>query len=213
MDFFYTMETFIENILRILTDMHDVWLYGFLFLSAVVENLFPPIPGDMITVFGAFLVGTGRLNFALVFILTTVGSATGFLLLYLFGAFLEREFFIEKDYRFFSAKSIIAAEEWFRKYGYYVVAANRFLPGVRSVISLASGISGLSPLKVFLYCNLSAAVWNFIWIYTGYTLGNNWENVREKFLSMAGSYNTIAVIILVLAACIFAVKKIRDNRH
>ncbi len=206
------METIIEQILRTLTDMHDAWLYTFLFLSAVVENLFPPIPGDTITVFGAFLVGTGRLSFTLVFILTTVGSATGFLLLYMFGAFLEREFFIEKDYRFFSAKSILAAEEWFRKYGYYVVAANRFLPGIRSVISLASGISGLSPLKVFLYCNLSAAVWNFIWIYTGYTLGNNWNHVREKFMSIAGNYNTVVAIILVIAACIFAVKKIRDNK-
>jgi membrane protein DedA with SNARE-associated domain len=206
------METFFEYILRILTDMNDVWLYAVLFLSAVVENLFPPIPGDTITVFGAFLVGAGRLNFALVFILTTVGSATGFLLLYLFGAFLEREFFIEKDYKFFSAKSIIAAEEWFRKYGYYVVAANRFLPGIRSVISLASGISGLSPLKVFLYCNLSAAVWNFIWIYTGYTLGNNWEHVKEKFMSIAGNYNTAAAIILIIAACVFVFKKIRDRR-
>lgn len=206
------METIIEHILRILTDMNDAWLYAFLFLSAVVENLFPPIPGDTITVFGAFLVGTGRLSFTLVFILTTLGSSTGFFLLYMFGAFLEREFFIEKDYRFFSAESIVAAEEWFRKYGYYVVAANRFLPGIRSVISIASGISGLSPLKVFLYCNLSAAVWNFIWIYTGYTLGNNWEHVKEKFLSLAGSYNTTAAVILISAAVIITVKKIRDRR-
>lgn len=206
------METLVEHILRALTGMHDAWLYAFLFLSAVIENLFPPVPGDTITVFGAFLVGTGRLSFALVFIITTVGSATGFLLLYMFGAFLEREFFIEKDYRFFSAKSIIAAEEWFRKYGYYVVAANRFLPGVRSVISLASGISGLSPIKVFLYCNLSAAVWNFIWIYTGYTLGNNWEHVKERFISIAGNYNATATIILITAAVIFAVKKIIDRR-
>lgn len=206
------METIIEHILRILTDMNDAWLYAFLFLSAVVENLFPPIPGDTITVFGAFLVGTGRLSFTLVFILTTLGSSTGFFLLYMFGAFLEREFFIEKDYRFFSAESIVAAEEWFRKYGYYVVAANRFLPGIRSVISIASGISGLSPLKVFLYCNLSAAVWNFIWIYTGYTLGNNWDHVKEKFLSLAGSYNTTAAVILISAAVIITVKKIRDRR-
>lgn len=206
------MENFIEQVLHTLTNMHDAWLYAFLFFSAVIENLFPPVPGDTITVFGAFLVGTGRLSFSLVFILTTVGSATGFLLLFMFGAFLEREFFLEKDYRFFSAKSILSAEEWFRKYGYYVVAANRFLPGIRSVISLASGISGLSPLKVFLYCNLSAGVWNFIWIYTGYTLGNNWAQVKEKFMSIAGGYNTGAAIILVTAACIFIIKKVLERR-
>jgi len=207
------METFIEHILNVITTMHDLWLYLFLFLSAVMENLFPPVPGDTITVFGAFLVGTGRLNFGLVLAVTTVGSATGFLLLYFFGAFLEREFFIEKDYKFFSAKSIIAAEKWFRKYGYYVVAGNRFLPGIRSVISLASGISGLSPFKVFLYCNLSAVVWNFIWIYTGYTLGNNWGHVKERFLSIAGSYNTVAGIVLAVVVLLFIVKRLKNNNR
>ncbi len=206
------MENFLQQILNALTAMHDVWLYLFLFVSAVIENLFPPIPGDTITVFGAFLVGTGRLNFLLVFIVTTVGSSAGFLLLFMFGSFLEREFFLEKDYRFFSAKSIIAAEEWFRKFGYYVVAANRFLPGIRSVISIASGISGLSPLKVFIYCNLSAALWNIIWIYTGYTLGNNWDHVKEKFIIIAGNYNKAAAIILIIAACFFIIKKIRYRK-
>lgn len=207
------MENFIDNILRILTDMNDIWLYAFLFFSSFVENLFPPIPGDTITVFGAFLVGTGRLSFLIVFIITTLGSSSGFLMLYMFGAYLEREFFIERDYRFFSAKSIIDAEDWFRKYGYYAVAANRFLPGIRSVISIASGISGLSPIKVLLYCNLSAALWNFIWIYTGYTLGNNWEIVKERFLSIAGGYNTIALMIMLIAVCVIAVKKMRNRRR
>lgn len=207
------MENFIDNILRILTDMNDIWLYAFLFFSSFVENLFPPIPGDTITVFGAFLVGTGRLSFLIVFIITTLGSSSGFLMLYMFGAYLEREFFIERDYRFFSAKSIIDAEDWFRKYGYYAVAANRFLPGIRSVISIASGISGLSPIKVLLYCNLSAALWNFIWIYTGYTLGNNWEIVKERFLSIAGGYNTIALMIMLIAVCFIAVKKMRNRRR
>ena len=207
------METILEYILQALTSMDNRWIYFFLFASAVFENLFPPVPGDTITAFGAFLVGAGRLDFILVYIVTTLGSSTGFLLLYFFGAFLEREFFIEKDYKFFSAKSIIASEQWFRKYGYYVVVANRFLPGIRSVISLASGISQLSPLKVFVYCNISALAWNFIWIYTGYTLGNNWEVVRERFMSFVESYNIAAGILLASALAIYIIiKKINSRR-
>ena len=207
------MESILEHILNILTSMDNHWLYIFLFASAVLENLFPPIPGDTITAFGAFLVGAGRLDFIVVYIVTTIGSSAGFLLLYFFGAFLEREFFIEKDYKFFSAKSIISAEAWFKKYGYYVVIANRFLPGIRSVISIASGISGLSPLKVFLYCNISALAWNFIWIYTGYTLGNNWNTVKEKFTSIVGTYNIAAGIIVFLAAVIYLIiKRIKNKK-
>ena len=60
------------------------------------------------------------------------------MLLVMIGRLLEREFFMKKNYRFFSAHSIVTAEQWFDRYGYFVVLANRFLPGIRSVISLVS---------------------------------------------------------------------------
>jgi len=68
------MTDFINDIIQFLLPHNDIYLYIFLFLSAVVENLFPPIPGDTITAFGAFLVGTGRLDFLLVYTSTTLGS-------------------------------------------------------------------------------------------------------------------------------------------
>ncbi|HRS63955.1 MAG TPA: DedA family protein [Spirochaetota bacterium] len=198
------MNIFFENIINSLLGMSDLWIYAFLFISAVVENLVPPIPGDTITAFGAFLVAIGKLNFFMVLLLTTVGSSLGFTILFGLGLLLGREFFIEKDYRYFSAKSIISAEEWFRKYGYYVVALNRFFPGIRSVISLVCGISRLSAVRVFLLCSLSALIWNFIWIYVGYSLGSNWQIVKARFEFIIRSYNMAAgiLIILIVAALI-----------
>ena len=191
---FEIFDTIIEKFLNAPAEV----LYLFLFISAVVENLFPPIPGDTITALGAFLVGQGKLDFTIVFALTTLGSTAGFFILYGFGWFLGKEFFIQKDYRFFPAKSISHGEHWFSRYGYFVVLANRFLPGIRSVISLVAGASMLRPLRVFFFALISAAVWNFIWIQAGYSLGNNWGDVRNKVEELLEKYNTAAAVVLVI---------------
>jgi membrane protein DedA with SNARE-associated domain len=121
----------------------NVLAYFLLGLSAFVENLFPPIPADTITAFGAFLVGTGKLSFLGVYLSTTIGSFNGFISLFMVGGFLGRHFFIEKDYRFLKAKDIEKAEKWFSTYGYVLIAFNRFLPGLRSAVSVAAGIASL----------------------------------------------------------------------
>ncbi|HSV97992.1 MAG TPA: DedA family protein [Spirochaetota bacterium] len=207
------METQIAEILPTLAGVSDVLLYLLLFVSAFVENVFPPIPGDTITAFGAFLVGTGRLDYLLVYAATTLGSVCGFVCLVLVGRFLGREFFMGKDYRHLPAKRIVLAESWFRRYGYLVVLANRFLPGVRSVISLASGIAHLSLPKVFVLAIISAATWNLIWIHTGYLLGDNWELVKERMGAILSNYNMAALALMAVAAAIFIIIRLRRNKR
>ena len=207
------MEKLVHDIIEALLPQSDTVLYIFLFVSAIVENLFPPIPGDTITAFGAFLVGTGRLDYWLVYIATTLGSVIGFMCLFFVGRLVDREFFIAKNYRFFSAQSIIKAEQWFGKYGFYVVLANRFLPGIRSVISIVSGMSNLNAFKVFMLSLMSALVWNLIWIHAGYSLGNNWDLVRENIGNLMRTYNIAAGIVIVcLVAGYIIIKMIRKKR-
>jgi len=206
------MESFFNSIIEHLTPESDVYLYLFLFISAVIENLFPPIPGDTITAFGAFLVGTGRLSYVIVYLVTTVGSVVGFLLLFFIGKYLGREFFLNRDYKYFPAEKIGSAEKWFLQYGYLVVLANRFLPGIRSVISIVSGILMLNTLKVFLYALISASIWNLIWIHTGYLLGENWDIVKEKIGALLRGYNIIVSVFMALALISFLVyRKIRKR--
>ncbi len=194
-----------DRIIEYLLPRNDCVLYLFLFFSAIFENLFPPVPGDTITVFGAFLVGIGRLNYLWVYLITTVGSVIGFMMLYGVARYFEREFFIRRDYRFFSADSIISAEKWFAKYGYYVVLANRFFPGIRSVTSIVSGISRLSFFHVFALSLVSAAVWNAIWIRAGYLLGNNWDIVKKRAIDLLNTYNITAGIIIAFVIIIVIV--------
>ncbi len=212
------MEEFLNRIIEFLLPRDNAFLYIFLFCSAVIENLFPPIPGDTITAFGAFLVGTGRLSYPLVYAVTTVGSVIGFMFLFMLGKLLGKKYFIEKDYKMFSAQSIISAEKWFLKYGYFIVLGNRFLPGIRSVISIVSGISKLNTVKVFILSLISASIWNLIWIHTGFILGNNWETVKTRMSEILRNYNIGAAIIIIVFIVTFVIvskirkKKIRQNQ-
>ncbi len=192
-----------DQFLQILHDLPDFFVYVLLGVSAFIENVFPPIPGDTITAFGAFLVGIGRLDFFGVYFSTTLGSLLGFLCLFQFGRFLGKRFFIEKDYRFFKAKDIVKAESWFGRYGYLLIAFNRFLPGVRSAISIASGISGLRLFLVALLALLSCAVWNLIWIFMGYSMGSNWETIKETMSTIMMRYNAAVILFLLIAAALY----------
>jgi len=209
------MEDLISKIIEYLLPTNDAFLYIFLFLSAVIENLFPPIPGDTITAFGAFLVGSGRLDYFLVYLSTTIGSVTGFMILFLLGKYLGKQFFVNKDYKYFSAQKIGIAEKWFSKYGYLVVLANRFFPGIRSVISIASGITMLNTVKVLIFSIISASIWNLMWIHTGYLLGENWDTVKERMGNLLRGYNLIASIIMVVFVIAFILymksKKVRKD--
>jgi len=204
------MEDLLHSIIEFLLPHNNAFLYIFLFTSAIVENLFPPIPGDTITAFGAFLVGTGRLDYLLVYISTTLGSVVGFMALFFLGRYLGREFFINRNFSFFSAESIEKTEVWFKKYGSFVILINRFVPGIRSAVSLVSGILQMNPLRVSLLALVSAAVWNLIWIHTGYTLGNNWETVKHRMGDILRNYNMgvgIAFAILITSFILYRLFK------
>jgi membrane protein DedA with SNARE-associated domain len=201
------MMTSIDTFLNYLHSLPDYLIYLLLGLSAFVENIFPPIPGDTITAFGAFLVGMGRLSFLGVYISTTAGSLIGFMSIFWIGSYLGRRFFMEKDYRFFKAKDIIKTEEWYRKYGYHLVAFNRFLPGIRSVIAVAGGMSQLRPTRVAILALLSCAAWNLIWISAGYALGTNWGLVKAKLSTFMVRYNITVLLLVALIILILVIRK------
>jgi len=205
--------SFLDSFLDFLNTLPDTLIYFLLGLSAFVENVFPPIPGDTITAFGAFLVGTERLDFFGVYLSTVLGSLIGFMFLFWIGGLLGRRFFLERDFWFLKAQDIIKAEEWFRKYGYLLVLLNRFFPGIRSVISLAGGISGLKTHRVLLLALISCSAWNLMWIFVGYMLGSNWETVRDKMAELMAGYNLTVLILFGLVVLFFVIRKVvRKNR-
>jgi len=196
-----------DRFLEFLDSLPDLLIYLLLGFSAFMENVFPPAPGDTITAFGAFLVGTNRLNFLPVCFATILGSLVGFMFLFWVGRLLGRRFFLERDFWYFKAEDIRKAEAWFRTYGYILILINRFLPGIRSVISIVSGISGLRTLKVFLLALVSTSLWNLIWIGMGYFLGSNWEAARGRLEAVMTTYNVVILGLLAVIILFFVFGK------
>lgn len=202
----------LDRLLHFLDSLPSALLYLMLGVSAFVENVFPPIPGDTITAFGAFLVGARRLSFAGVYGATVAGSLAGFMFLFWVGRLLGRRFFIERDCRLFRAHDIGRAEQWFKKYGYFLILLNRFFPGIRSVISIAGGISQLKVLRVGLLALISAATWNLIWILIGYSIGTNWEIVKKNMGRIMLHYNIAMLVLLGIVAMVFLLKMFIKRR-
>ena len=189
-----------ESLLHSLETANPLWAYFILFISAFIENIFPPIPGDTVTVFGAYLVGRGFLNFWGVLISTTLGSIAGFMAVFALAYWIEWKLIEKYRPKWVERSKIDRVEKWFRQYGYWIVLINRFLSGIRSIISLVAGLSKMNTLLVFLLALISCFVWNGALIGLGALLGENWELIGH-FLKV---YNQIVIIALVVGIVIFA---------
>ena len=197
-----------EDILNNISNFTPFWIYVTLFLFAFVENVFPPSPSDLVVVIGGSLVSTGVINFIPILLLTTIGSVIGFMVLFYIGSTVDRKVVHSGKFKYIPVDAIDKVELWFKKYGNYVILANRFLPGTRSVISFFAGMSMMDAKKTILLATISAFVWNAIIIYLGYIFGNN-VSVVDKYLS---TYSNIAIAISIGVALVFIIKFILSKK-
>src|SRR5688500_4336712 len=150
----------------------------------IVENIFPPVPSEVIMPFAGFTVREGKLTLAGVTIAGTLGSVLGALPLYYLGHKMGKERlekWAEKHGHWLglTPDHIDRADQWLDKYGVLAVLIGRLVPGVRSVISVPAGFSGMN-IIVFLICTaVGSAIWSGALAYAGYLLGQNYETVGK----------------------------------
>jgi membrane protein DedA with SNARE-associated domain len=202
------MFEYLENLLN---SIDPIIAYVVLFFSAFLENVIPPIPGDTVVVIGAYLVSTERLGFWGVFISTCIGSSFGFMVMYYFGAKFGRSFINKKTRsKMFKESQIQRVEKWFADWGYWVIFANRFLSGTRSVVSIFAGLFHLNAFYVFGLGLISTMIWNGLLISLGLLLGENW-NVLMEYISQ---YNFIFIILtIVVIVIIFTGKYLKKKNN
>lgn len=193
---------YLNDFLDWMESLPPILAYTAILIIAFGENVAPPIPGDMAVVFGGYLVGVGQLNFFVVVIVATIGGAVGFMVVYAVGYYVGAGVLDPDRWRWIPKKQVVRAGTWLDRYGYGLVAANRFLSGLRSVISLSVGIAHTDPWKTALYATLSAAAWTCLIAYAGYAVGDNWPVVAAHLRD----YGRIVVGILVAAGTIQVVR-------
>ncbi|MBT4035202.1 MAG: DedA family protein [Candidatus Marinimicrobia bacterium] len=192
-------------------EQSPAWLvFLTVFLASYLENIFPPVPGDTILIFGAYLVGRGDLSFATAMVTTLLGSVLGFLTLYVAGYKYGRGFIYSKQQTWFSPSSIKRVEVLFEKWGYGVVLINRFLAGLRSVIGLFSGVGKLNIWKVIILATISSLLWNGTLIWLGSTIGENWELIGV-YLKRYNTAVTIIILIILSAFLIHRYVIVKEN--
>lgn len=166
------------------------------FAVAFIENIFPPSPSDVVIVFSGSLIAIGRVGFVETLLVATAGSTLGFILMYKIGDWFGASILEKGKISFIPVESVRKVDEWFRKYGYGIIIANRFLAGTRAVVSFFAGMAEINLLVTTALCFISALAWNAILIAGGYALGNNWERIGF-YLS---TYSQVVTGIVVLAA-------------
>lgn len=189
----------IEQILDSISQLTPFWIYVVLFFFAFFENVFPPSPSDLVVVIGGSLISQNTIAFIPTLLLTSVGSVIGFMTLFFIGTQLDKKVVRAGKIKFITVEALDKVEHWFGKYGYFIILANRFMPGTRSVISFFAGLSELRVDKTTLLSFISALAWNSIIIYLGIVFGNNIQ-VVDKYLS---TYNNTIIIITTLVIAFF----------
>lgn len=181
--------------------------FGYLgvFLLIAIENVFPPIPSEVILLFGGFMTTHANLNIMLMIIASTLGSLFGALVLYYIGKILNKDRLkkivsgkIGKVLRI-KYEDIDKADTWFDAKGNKAVFFCRFIPIVRSLISVPAGMSEMPMGKFLLYTLTGSAIWNTVLLVVGSIVGENWTSILNIF----ENYSHIVFILLIIAFIIF----------
>ncbi|MGC9437571.1 DedA family protein [Streptomyces sp. WG5] len=170
-------------------------------LAIALENLFPPLPSEVILPLAGFAASSGRMNLIAVLLWTTAGSVIGALALYGVGALLgrDRTVAIAGKLPLVKVSDIEKTEAWFQKHGTKAVFFGRMIPIFRSLISVPAGVERMR-LPVFLaLTTLGSAIWNTVFVLAGYALGDNWSEVS----GIASTYSKVILAIAALALLVF----------
>jgi membrane protein DedA with SNARE-associated domain len=176
--------------------------YPGLTVLVALENIFPPIPSELILPLAGFLTGQNRFSFPLVLVATTLGSLLGALLLYGIGMAagqrgVRRLFERYGHLALLTPDDLSRSESWFDRYGPVAVLIGRLIPVVRSLVSIPAGYRRMPIGQFLLLTGLGSALWNGALVTLGWVLGENWRQV-EDYVGWLQYLVIAAVVFLIL---------------
>ncbi|MGV2984138.1 DedA family protein [Microbacterium sp. AGC85] len=180
-------------------------------LAIALENLFPPLPSEVILPLAGFAAAQGTLGLIEVLIWTTAGSVAGALALYGIGAWLGRRrmYAIADRMPLIKVADVERTEAWFGRHGSKAVFFGRMIPIFRSLISIPAGIERMPLLRFTLLTTAGSAIWNTIFVLAGYFLGANWHVVEEY----AGVFQKVVIAVVVVAVAVWITLRVRQMRR
>ena len=173
-------------------------------LLVVAENVFPPIPSEIVLPFAGFVARRGSDSVVIMILAATVGSVAGALIMYWIAAVIGDDrlhAFTRKFGKWVQIREsdLTKAEEWFDRHAMAAVLVGRCVPLIRSVVSIPAGFRRMKLVPYMLYTFLGSLVWNIALVGAGALLGDNWERVG----SYVGVFQWAVIALVVVAVARF----------
>lgn len=179
-------------------------------LLVILENVFPPIPSEIVLPFAGFVAQRGDGSVIVMIFAATIGAVVGALILYGIAALIGPErlsAFIARFGRWFGVKpsDLQRAEQWFDRHAVAAVLLGRCVPLIRSVVSVPAGFRRMRIAPFLLYTAIGSIVWNTALIGAGAILGDQWERVEPYVATL----QWVVIGLIVVFVVRFAVSKLR----
>lgn len=193
-------------------------VYAFLVFSTMLENIFPPWPGDTIVVFTGFIAARGTVSLIGLTVTGLIGNLLGAYLMYFAGEGLlaharswsekTQNAWIKKQLEeLVSEESMQKTSAWFEKWGAWFVLISRFSAGIRFFVSIIAGISRMNLLLFTFTFSVGVLIWNSLLIGGGYALGENWEQI----IDWLRVYNIVVITVLSLIFLLFLAWRLKKR--
>ncbi|MDP9455642.1 MAG: DedA family protein [Actinomycetota bacterium] len=190
----------LENMAQWVFDVVSALGYLGLALLLVAENLFPPIPSEVVLPLAGFLVGRGDLNLWGALVAATTGSVLGAVALYSLGRWGGRRLVLRYgSWLRVDEDSLDRAEGWFRHYGDVLVLFARVVPLARSIVSIPAGTAKMPLMRFVVLTSIGSVIWNALLLGAGVILGANWSVVQDWI----GSYSNVVLILAAVGAAAY----------
>lgn len=197
----------LEALYTVATEYLAAWGYWGLILGMALESACFPLPSEIILPFGGYLVSQGVLHYWQAVLAGLLGGTIGSTVAYLVGWFGGRPFILKYGrYLLIREQDIRRADDWFSRYGGRIVFWARFLPVVRTFISLPAGIARMDFTRFLLYTIAGSLPWTVIFVYAGVKMGDNWAYIRSIF----EKFDVFIILALIAIVLFWLVTRLRD---
>lgn len=186
--------------------------YFGVFLMIALENIFPPIPSEVVLTFGGFMTTKSELSVFGVVVAATLGAVVGAVILYLIGFLLnvnQLEKIIDRWGHILKIKKedIHKADRWFERYGVWTVFFCRMVPIVRSLISVPAGMARMNMVIFLVFTTIGTLIWNTILVMLGAAFGEAWTTVLDYMSVYSNVFYVIFAVLFVLVIAWYVKKR------
>ncbi|MFH1374035.1 MAG: DedA family protein [bacterium] len=185
-----------------------VWIYLIIVVACFIENILPPWPGDSFVVAAGALVGAARLDFVPALLSVVVGGMSSVMLVYFLGRKYGHDYFMRRDFKYFSASDIVKVEGYLKRWGGVILIFSRFVVGFRSPLALVAGIGRYHAAKMLLYSLVSYLIFAVLLLYIAMMAVENLDRIGDFIVG----YSRVILLVLAMMLAVYIFHRFRKLR-